>query len=380
MRHEGDNSAKTCASCGRPTSNPRFCDRSCAAQHNNRTSPKRRPQGSCADCGAAIPTRLQRCEICRSSAEAARAREDANIQTFRTVDGEVRELAVPKVWIHDAVVFDISAHGGAKLTLNDSCGSFLGRLLGVVFARPAYLRTEDIHRYAALIYSFREHRLEEPGWPPKRRTVAVAELPLKHLDYALRHWVEAAIPEVNHPLLATLALDASRFIDAHAGGTSRSQPNWRLKGLVDGFDEYGSRRVDDPRLKREITSRLKGVLASVRIPPGCRITDTRRQQDVLGENASCQFIIERCHLSSGFYDYVDLCVVEASPPTYDIADEFHLRGGLRLATVREDHDDHISIAFHRYPMVEIPGRWITAVQARDADYQPSWRDVPHWVP
>src|SRR5262249_35210048 len=36
---------KKCETCGRPTSNPRFCSRSCAAVANNIASPKRKPEG-----------------------------------------------------------------------------------------------------------------------------------------------------------------------------------------------------------------------------------------------------------------------------------------------------------------------------------------------
>src|SRR5262249_47822344 len=45
---------KKCETCGRPTSNPRFCSRSCAAVTNNAASPKRKPEGECRRCRTAI--------------------------------------------------------------------------------------------------------------------------------------------------------------------------------------------------------------------------------------------------------------------------------------------------------------------------------------
>jgi hypothetical protein len=46
-----------CLSCREKTSNPKFCDRSCAATYNNRVSPKRHAKKSqCKNCGADLPS------------------------------------------------------------------------------------------------------------------------------------------------------------------------------------------------------------------------------------------------------------------------------------------------------------------------------------
>ena len=46
-----------CETCGRPTSNPRFCSRSCAAVSNNAASPKRKPEGECQRCRTVVSRR-----------------------------------------------------------------------------------------------------------------------------------------------------------------------------------------------------------------------------------------------------------------------------------------------------------------------------------
>lgn len=59
----------SCLNCGTMTQNPKFCSRSCAVSLNNRISPKRRPEGTCTFCKAAIPTsnRSGRCHPCGTS-------------------------------------------------------------------------------------------------------------------------------------------------------------------------------------------------------------------------------------------------------------------------------------------------------------------------
>ena len=60
----GGPATRKCETCGRPTSNPRFCSRSCAAVTNNAASPKRRPEGECQRCQTTISRSKRYCEAC----------------------------------------------------------------------------------------------------------------------------------------------------------------------------------------------------------------------------------------------------------------------------------------------------------------------------
>ena len=53
-----------CPECAREHNNPKFCSRSCSAKHNNRKFPKRKPEGSCKDCGTRINNQRSRCRSC----------------------------------------------------------------------------------------------------------------------------------------------------------------------------------------------------------------------------------------------------------------------------------------------------------------------------
>lgn len=53
-----------CLLCGSETRNPKFCSNSCAASHNNKKSPKRRPEGKCKLCGKPSVTSRAYCKEC----------------------------------------------------------------------------------------------------------------------------------------------------------------------------------------------------------------------------------------------------------------------------------------------------------------------------
>lgn len=58
-----------CANCQSPTTNPKFCSRSCSTAYNNSVSPKRKRSGknnyTCIDCGATKSHAGERCLKCR---------------------------------------------------------------------------------------------------------------------------------------------------------------------------------------------------------------------------------------------------------------------------------------------------------------------------
>jgi hypothetical protein len=55
---------RNCLNCGKETSNPRFCCRSCAAIVNNRLYHKRHPEGTCVRCSGPISKGRTYCISC----------------------------------------------------------------------------------------------------------------------------------------------------------------------------------------------------------------------------------------------------------------------------------------------------------------------------
>jgi hypothetical protein len=103
----------TCIACGKPKgSNPKFCSRSCAARHNNSTTPKRRPGERCERCGNAMPKGKRYCPECRvivdGETERAERRKQLNLRTWRTPLGDQVEAPIRRVHFEREVVFSSS--------------------------------------------------------------------------------------------------------------------------------------------------------------------------------------------------------------------------------------------------------------------------------
>jgi len=53
-----------CGFCGCPTTNPKYCSRSCSATASNKKSPKRKPEGVCDGCAKPTEKRRKWCTEC----------------------------------------------------------------------------------------------------------------------------------------------------------------------------------------------------------------------------------------------------------------------------------------------------------------------------
>lgn len=373
-----------CATCGKQTNNPTYCSRSCAAKHTNRSSPKRSLEGKCLDCGAAISSRLQRCKVCQTkatlAANQAKMRAEQNIHALRNLSGEIVELPLPRIHLNEYFVYDASAYSHDRLTSDKPCKLLLDRLLALVFAKPGYLRSADIHRHATLIHAFGQHELSQ-GWDSSSRRVAVTELPIDRVDVALRDWIESLLRHDGWSLMPTFALETGRLIEAHVRGHTASswqgQP-WQIKPIIPGIDDIPFSRLADARLKKEITSAFAGILVRFCVPTGCRIKEPATGT-VTTEPGIAYLGVERCHLSSGIYDDTDLELEEDNSPAHDIGEEFMMRGKLWPANAIEvllDRNRDYDFNERNLPRTEIPGRWINAWLATNLE----WRDVPAWDP
>ena len=86
-----------CKHCGKPilpkegerpgsVRRKKFCDHGCAAAHNNRVYPKRKPEGECDECGELVKARRKWCSIkCKAAGALTRRREAAKVDVGRVV-------------------------------------------------------------------------------------------------------------------------------------------------------------------------------------------------------------------------------------------------------------------------------------------------------
>jgi hypothetical protein len=280
------------------------------------------------------------------------------------------------VSISECFVYEPRPSYAAPLSPKTTCGVFLDHLLGLIFAKPSYLRATDIARYACLVNEFK--LFEMGGWSGRHGTVAA--LQVRDLGMALRGWVEVPLAREALSLLPSFRLDAACFIELHAYGDNfyTTKGQWEIKPLLPAATFGRPSLLADRTLKKHITEKLAGLLVSLRIPPGARIKDTSNGT-VLTEGGQAYLSIERCHLSSGLYDETVLEVEEDQVPAHDVGREFKFLGKLWpneavAALLKEDHN--FSFEELRYPKVELPGSWIRAALKRDL----TWDDVPRWDP
>lgn len=82
---------RECDECGTATRNARFCSRSCSSSYNNRRSPRRKLEGTCVGCGAAVPSSRKRCGDCHESRQPFRF-SGATLSDVLNLTGERRSV------------------------------------------------------------------------------------------------------------------------------------------------------------------------------------------------------------------------------------------------------------------------------------------------
>ncbi len=85
-----------CLNCGKTTTNPKYCSRSCAAQSTNRIYPKRKKRKyRCEKCGIQVPSRRKYCNVCNPNIIDWQQVSLGDLQSKRKyqVNSRIRELA-----------------------------------------------------------------------------------------------------------------------------------------------------------------------------------------------------------------------------------------------------------------------------------------------
>lgn len=318
-------SANQCLACGKETKNPKFCDRSCAAKYNNRTSPKRRPEGKCARCGAVNPCGRKYCEACRAELNRQAARKSENIRSWRTLAGVEKEAKIDRAWVSRTTVFDTH---GPSLSAGTPSGQLIDRLIGICFAGAEYLRPDDARRHVVFLDHLKEFAFERYEWKRPSRVIQVKDIPIDGLSLALERWIFSFFGEGHHALMPSYALDTATFIERHAVGYYHYHPeSWRIKPIVEDQDSRRELiRFCTPQFKKEFTERMGRSHVIARVPAGGRICDGSGT-DFASEGDEFLASLSRCHLSSNFYDgyAYHYSSREENAGRYDISADFIFR-------------------------------------------------------
>ena len=169
------NTMNTCKACGKRTTNPRFCDRSCAATFNNRRKPKRTPEGQCCGCGAVIPSRQGVCSACKEAQARAERDRAEGFFTICRLDGSAERVkTTPTSLVTRTVVAPIHTR---EFSGADRAAEVFKILLGILAVGPTWLRPEERARYAALFHDLAGFPVRTCDRSPLAETLPISDLP-----------------------------------------------------------------------------------------------------------------------------------------------------------------------------------------------------------
>lgn len=362
---------RPCQVCSSATTNPKFCSRACAASHNNRTSPKRRPEGACGECGGAILRRKHYCDVC-APVVAERERKDkeaAAVRRREEMEGRRNER----------IVFTVPADIARSLPDEPTCGDLLDVLIALVHTKPSYITQEDQCRYLVLLNELKAYGFIATDWSTEsEREVWVEELSLTMLDHALRWWIESSYDESHHPLMLIYTIDVGVFILAHAYGMyertdDSPSVSWQLAPLLPATWPHGF--PYDPMFKASITQRIAGLHVVVKVPPGGRCVWSESSEVEFEAGDAFLARILRCHLSWAGGAPMNLEAVDDSEPRISLSRQFRIPCEILVPV---EHDDPLRSS-HLKRRMKVPGRWIThAVADMERGETLQVTPVPEW--
>lgn len=351
--------ANTCAQCGKATSNPRFCDKSCAAKFNNRRSPKRKPEGKCASCGAPITSGKRLCSVCIDADVTAENDRAEGIITVRRLDGSTERVKTTPVSLTTRTV--VQAIAPKRLAASTPAARVFELVFGVLANGPEWLRPEERARYATLFRDLARFPVRTRGCEDYTETLPATELPRAAIQ-----WLDALATE-NDPLLLSFGFDAVEFFFELVTGRHGYGREPDLEPIVNIQPPIERGYFSDKRsMRKHYTERVLGRLPVVAsVPDGGRIR--RENGDVLvsgGELFGVQIV--HCHLSENpAYETTHLDVEWPRLMPFDRATEFSFRSRLLVARTdagqltpwapgkRTCHDEG--------PLLDLPAHWITGI-------------------
>lgn len=254
--------------------------------------------------------------------------------------------------VHFDKVLVYSLCGEPSLTVRDTCGNLVDKLMSICAAGPEFLCAETCRRYLHLLPNFKNFVF--PIRYPTNREILVANEPIAAIRRAMGEWVFSFFSDEHHPILPSYSLDLTEFIARMVRGQQRTvwseegRPRFEVKPLVKIIDQdYGSLSLDtDKKFKADFTrsNRLHHVVC--RVPANASV---KYQNEVIFRpGQEFIFFTGRCHLSSGIYDYVHAYCSELYQP--NLQDDFEFFG--EIAAPRGDNTV--------FCKSRVPANWVTA--------------------
>lgn len=387
-RNAGVNSPASgrCETCGRPTPNPRFCSRSCAAVANNIVSPKRKPEGECQRCRTAVRRSKRYCEACKAIIDAEKAeqqrRRQENYRSWLTPNGERREGPVIEMFV--TKTFKVNRNGRREMLTSDATSrEIIDRLIGICFAEPPYLRRADAMRHVSLLNELKAFECLVLA-PQGKSKALLKDLPIRRLPFVLEQWVGSYFEKTHHPMMPAYAMDTGRLLEFHVAGYGYE---WALEAIVEAGVKVWPTGTFDSQFRKYFTTRFGGLHVLCEVPETVHSIDQPEWIRTLKPKDRFLVRIERCHLSAGWggsgYDVIcnDFDLECDLMSEFCFGGELFVRGntGANSSTFAPDAFTVVSQesdATQKFS-ASVPARWIThALVWGDEGLEPL--AVPRW--
>lgn len=315
--------------CSKPTLNPRFCSKSCAATVNNSASPKRRPESVCSGCHTPVRSGVRLCSECLSrKREEEVARERLGyVKQIMTINGELLETPCVRVSVSKVIRFSASCAHDRKLTVKSRCGDIIDMVIGFCLSGPECLEEVDAHRYASLLHDLKEFEL--PRYARNESSPAAKDQALTMLGLVLEEWVFSQFGEGRSGILPHYALATADLILKLLQGHWKMEPErWEFESLIreENFSKL-SLRSFDVSFKRRFTELSHHEFAA-RVPTGVSVS--YRGEVFYSAGNEFFFEVKRCHLSQSINDFSMFNVEGVIPQRFNLMDDFLLRGSILI--------------------------------------------------
>jgi len=353
-----------CINCNSPTTNPRFCSRSCSASYNNKAHPKRKPEGKCNKCDTPIKSQKSLCDKCNQLEKQEANRHKQNIHVFQGPNGPF-EKKLPYISNSSSFVFSSSP---TNLTLETSCEELIYYLLSLLTDKPEYIRPSDIRWLSAMLIHLLETKIDYKNhW--NENITSISNLPIKRIASYLETWVWSFFKDNWHPLLPSFALATCQFIDAHLFGfyeraNSTQYTSWKIKPWFQGKENrnFNDRKIwflNDKQFKKEFTEKMGYLTVACTIPNGSLLTlPSYISPDVSGP-ANFDIEMKRCYLSTSTSDPIFCSGKESDNSLFDIFSDFEFTGDILSINGEKLHRNHLG--------ARIPARWAIGIKHYDSE-------------
>jgi hypothetical protein len=227
------------------------------------------------------------------------------------------------ITFHKAIVY--SCYGEPSLTLDNTCGDLVDKLMSMCLGEPEFLPPQNRRRYLQLLPNFKNFVFSASY--RDHRDILVGNERIAAIRRPMFEWVWSFFKDEHHPILPSYALDVTQFIARMVEGGRRTvwdeegRPPFEVNPVVKVLEEHqGISLGDEKSFKTDFTRRNPLHCVVCRVPANGAVK--RGEEVIFRPGDEFRFYTGRCYLSRGFYDYIHVSCYEEYRPNLQSDFEF----------------------------------------------------------